>query len=186
MMGQRGGMAMIVAVVMRVIVIMGMIVVVPAVVVPAVIVPTVAVIVTMVMIIGWWSGDVAPLRAEARQLKGAREEHQGDESRDVDCFLDEIADLEAKQIDPVARGGEISPDQDRHRGQQHDANPAPTGQQPPQALPIHGTQPEGDPAHQGEPRPQQREHRPHHIENRLEQRSERLKQVDDRIHVRAA
>ena len=181
MMGQRGGMAMIVAVVMRVIVIMGMIVV-----VPTVIVPTVAVIVTVVVIIGRRSGDVAPLRAEARQLQGTREEHQGDESRDVDGFLDEIADLEAKQIDPVARGGEISPDQDRHRGQQHDANPAPTGQQPPQALPIDGTQPEGDPAHQGEPRPQQREHRPHHIENRLEQRTERLKQVDDRIHVRAA
>lgn len=181
MMGQRGGMAMIVAVVMRVIVIMGMIVV-----VPAVIVPTVAVIVTMVVIVCRGGGDLAPLRAEARQLQGSGEEHQGNESRDVDGFLDKIADLKAKQIDPIARGGEISPDQDRHRGQQHDANPAPTGQQTPQALPIHGTQPEGDPAHQGEPRPQQREHRPYHIENRLEQRTERLKQVDDRIHVRGA
>ena len=75
---------MIVAVVMRVIVI------VPAVVVGViVIVSTVIVTMTVVMIVGWGGGHVAPLRAEARQLQGTGEEHEGDQPRDIDGLLDE-------------------------------------------------------------------------------------------------
>ena len=173
-------MAMIVAVVMRMIVIVGMIVVVAA----------MAMIVTMVVavmvIIGRRSGNLAPLGAKARQLQSSREEHQGDQPRDIHRFLNEIADLQPEQVDSVAGRRNIPPDQHRHRCQQHNANPAPAPEDASQPLPIDGTQPEGHPAHQGQPGPQQRQDRPHHIENRLEQRTKRLKQLDDRVHVRAA
>lgn len=173
MMGHRRGMALIVAVVMRMVVIMRMIVIVTAMSV------IVTMVVAVVVIIGGRSRHFAPLRAEARQLQSPRQEHQGDQSGDIDGLLNEIADLETEQVGPVAGGREISPDQNGHRGEQYNANPASAGQHTPQPLPIDGTQPEGDPAHQRQPRAQQRKDRPNHIENRLEQQTERLNKVDE-------
>lgn len=120
-----------------------------------VIMTAVTVIMAMMMVIGWRGRNVTPLSTKSGELQCPGEEHQRDQPRNIDRLLDEIADFQSEEVDPLPRRGDISPDQDRHGRQQDDADPAPASQQRPQSLPIHRTKPEGDPTDQGQPRPQQ-------------------------------
>ncbi len=97
-------------------------------------------------------GKTEPAVTSTGELNRTGEEHQADQSRDVDGLTNEIADPQTEQIVvPASRRPDCSPDEDGDQPNQDDSDPAPFTENIAKLEPIHSEGPEDDPGEEWNP-----------------------------------
>lgn len=79
-----------------------------------------------VIIVNWRrrESQLAPLGAEARELQRSGQEHQNHQSGDVNRLLNHGADPQPLYVSRPRVGGDVTPDEDRQKGEEENSDPA--------------------------------------------------------------